>query len=96
MFALRRLSTVVALPAQRQIHVSAATQRVYKYVNPCRTKDSYPSSLADTCKPIRHSNILETVGDTPVVKLNKLSPPGTTVYAKAEFFNPLSSVKVRS
>lgn len=36
------------------------------------------------------------VGNTPVVKISeKLSPPGVDVYAKCEFFNPLSSVKDR-
>merc|ERR1719310_1993275 len=42
-----------------------------------------------------YDNIVETVGDTPVVKLNRLSPPGKTIYAKCEYFNPLSSVKDR-
>merc|ERR1719207_333687 len=36
------------------------------------------------------------VGNTPVVKISdKLAPPGVEVYAKCEFFNPLSSVKDR-
>ena len=36
-----------------------------------------------------------TVGDTPIIKINKLAPEGITMYAKAEFFNPCSSVKDR-
>ena len=40
-------------------------------------------------------NILETVGNTPVVRVNKLAPDHVTIYAKAEFFNPASSVKDR-
>eukprot|EP00617_Octactis_speculum_P026158 CAMPEP_0185750850 /NCGR_PEP_ID=MMETSP1174-20130828/9602_1 /TAXON_ID=35687 /ORGANISM="Dictyocha speculum, Strain CCMP1381" /LENGTH=358 /DNA_ID=CAMNT_0028427547 /DNA_START=145 /DNA_END=1221 /DNA_ORIENTATION=+ len=41
-------------------------------------------------------DITETIGNTPVVKINeKISPPGRTIYAKCEFFNPLSSVKDR-
>jgi cysteine synthase len=41
-------------------------------------------------------DISETVGNTPVVKINdRLCPPGRTIYAKCEFFNPLSSVKDR-
>lgn len=42
------------------------------------------------------SNIVETVGNTPLVKLNRIAAglPGT-VYVKAEFFNPLASVKDR-
>jgi cysteine synthase A len=42
------------------------------------------------------SNIVETIGNTPLVKLNRIAAglPGT-VYVKAEFFNPLASVKDR-
>jgi len=42
-----------------------------------------------------YENILETVGNTPVVKINRLAPEGVTMYVKCEFFNPLSSVKDR-
>jgi cysteine synthase len=41
-------------------------------------------------------SILETVGDTPTIKVNNLGSAGySTIYAKAEFFNPASSVKDR-
>ncbi len=43
----------------------------------------------------RYSNILETIGDTPLVRLNKLAPAGANVYVKVESFNPLGSVKDR-
>ena len=43
----------------------------------------------------RHANILETVGNTPIVKLNKLAPEGVNVYVKIESFNPMGSVKDR-
>src|SRR6201991_1962859 len=43
----------------------------------------------------RFRNILETIGDTPVVKLNRLAPKGVDVYVKIESFNPMSSVKDR-
>ncbi len=42
-----------------------------------------------------HDNILETVGNTPVVKLQKLAPEGVNVYVKVEAFNPAGSVKDR-
>src|SRR3954467_8960593 len=42
-----------------------------------------------------YSSILETVGNTPVVKINRLSPPDVNLYAKVEAFNPLGSVKDR-
>jgi cysteine synthase A len=43
----------------------------------------------------RYDNILETIGNTPLVRLNKLAPPGVDVYAKIEAFNPMGSVKDR-
>jgi cysteine synthase A len=42
-----------------------------------------------------HETILGTIGNTPVVKIQRLSPPGTEMYVKCEAFNPLSSVKDR-
>src|SRR3569833_2052127 len=42
-------------------------------------------------------SITDTIGGTPLVRLNRVIPPGgATVLAKCEFFNPLSSVKDRS
>jgi cysteine synthase len=43
----------------------------------------------------KFQNILGTVGNTPVVKINRLSPPDTNLYVKIEAFNPLGSVKDR-
>jgi len=43
----------------------------------------------------KFNNILETVGKTPVVKINRLAPKGVNLYAKIEAFNPLGSVKDR-
>src|SRR5215470_17921735 len=40
-------------------------------------------------------NILETVGNTPVVKINRLAPPDVNLYVKIEASNPLGSVKDR-
>ncbi|HEY5849247.1 MAG TPA: cysteine synthase A [Lysobacter sp.] len=42
-----------------------------------------------------HDSILDTIGRTPVVRLNRLSPDGVTIYAKVEAFNPGGSVKDR-
>jgi len=42
-----------------------------------------------------HPNILTTVGNTPIVRINKLGPQGVNLYAKVEAFNPLGSVKDR-
>jgi cysteine synthase A len=43
----------------------------------------------------KYANILETVGHTPVVRINKLAPEGVNLYVKVEAFNPLGSVKDR-
>jgi len=43
----------------------------------------------------RFQNILETVGHTPVVRINRLAPHGVNLYVKIEAFNPLGSVKDR-
>jgi cysteine synthase A len=40
-------------------------------------------------------SIVETIGDTPAIRINNLAVPGVTIYVKAEFFNPASSVKDR-
>ncbi len=42
-----------------------------------------------------YDSILETVGDTPTIRVNRLGPPGVRLYVKAEFFNPGGSVKDR-
>ena len=42
-----------------------------------------------------YNNILETIGNTPVVSINRLAPAGIDMYVKVEAFNPLSSVKDR-
>ncbi len=43
----------------------------------------------------KFDSILDTVGRTPVVKINKLAPKGINLYVKIEAFNPLGSVKDR-
>jgi len=43
----------------------------------------------------KYGSILETVGRTPVVRINKLAPAGVNLYVKVEAFNPLGSVKDR-
>ncbi len=42
-----------------------------------------------------HDDILGTIGNTPVVRVNRLAPRDTTIYVKCEAFNPMSSVKDR-
>ena len=43
----------------------------------------------------RYNSITETVGRTPVVRINRLAPEGVNLWVKVEAFNPLGSVKDR-
>jgi cysteine synthase A len=43
----------------------------------------------------RYNSITETVGRTPVVRINRLGPEGVNLWVKVEAFNPLGSVKDR-
>ena len=53
--------------------------------------------------PVRQTNgrgrlydsVIETVGDTPAIRINRIAPKNVTVYVKMEAFNPLASVKDR-
>jgi len=42
-----------------------------------------------------YDSILGTIGRTPIVRLHRVAPANVTLFAKCEFFNPLSSVKDR-
>ena len=42
-----------------------------------------------------YNNILETIGHTPVVRINQMAPDGMEMYVKVEAFNPMASVKDR-
>lgn len=55
-----------------------------------------PAEIA--AKIIHHRtypSIVETIGNTPLVKLNRLAPADATVLVKCEYFNPMASVKDR-
>ncbi len=43
----------------------------------------------------RFENILDTIGNTPLVRLQRLAPEGVNLYVKVESFNPMGSVKDR-
>jgi cysteine synthase A len=43
----------------------------------------------------RFDNILGTIGNTPVIRINKLGPKGVNLFVKVESFNPMGSVKDR-
>jgi cysteine synthase A len=42
-----------------------------------------------------YNNILETIGSTPVIQINRMAPDGIDMYVKVEAFNPMASVKDR-
>ncbi|MGB2789676.1 MAG: pyridoxal-phosphate dependent enzyme, partial [Dokdonella sp.] len=42
-----------------------------------------------------HASILDTIGNTPIVQLQRLAPPGVEIHVKVESFNPGGSVKDR-
>lgn len=41
------------------------------------------------------NSVVDTIGDTPCIRINNMAPDNVTVYVKAEFFNPAASVKDR-
>ncbi len=43
----------------------------------------------------KHDSILSTIGNTPVIRINRIGPEGVNLYVKFEAFNPLGSVKDR-
>ena len=43
-----------------------------------------------------YDSITETIGETPLVRLNRINPPGTHVYVKIERGNPAGSIKDRA
>jgi cysteine synthase A len=42
-----------------------------------------------------YESVLDTIGNTPSIRINNLAPPDVRLYVKAEFFNPIGSVKDR-
>ncbi|MFW2405492.1 MAG: PLP-dependent cysteine synthase family protein, partial [Gammaproteobacteria bacterium] len=42
-----------------------------------------------------YNSILDTIGDTPVVRLNRIAPDHVDMFVKVESFNPMASVKDR-
>ncbi|MFT4570490.1 MAG: cysteine synthase A [Hyphomicrobiaceae bacterium] len=42
-----------------------------------------------------YDSVVDTIGNTPCIRLNSIAPDHVTIYVKAEFFNPAGSVKDR-
>ncbi len=65
-------------------------------VNNMSSSNSIIDSIANDARPSqKSSSILDTIGKTPLVKLNRMAPEGVNVYVKCEAFNPMGSVKDR-
>jgi cysteine synthase A len=54
-----------------------------------------PSSRHTEGRGRLYDSVLDTIGNTPCIRLNNIAPKHVRIYVKAEFFNPASSVKDR-
>ena len=52
-------------------------------------------SRTTTGRGRRYESVVDTIGDTPCIRVNTLAPEHVTLYVKTEFFNPAASVKDR-
>lgn len=71
------------------------TQSISTCPRAVKTTVKRTSKVSLAPKAVIHENITSLIGDTPVVRINKLAPDGVELYVKCEYFNPLSSVKDR-
>jgi cysteine synthase A len=53
------------------------------------------ASRTTSGRGLLYDSVLDTIGDTPCIRINRLAPDHVQIYAKAEAFNPLASVKDR-
>jgi len=54
-----------------------------------------PTLRTTTGRGRLYDSVLDTIGDTPCIRINALAPKGVRLYVKAEAFNPAASVKDR-
>ena len=54
-----------------------------------------PSSRVTEGRGRLYDSVLDTIGDTPCIRINNLAPDHVRLYVKSEFFNPAGSVKDR-
>lgn len=54
-----------------------------------------PTSRTTSGRGRLFASVVDTIGDTPCIRINHLAPKGVNLYVKAEFFNPAASVKDR-
>ena len=71
--------------------------RQYEILNNVNGKIEMGQESIRTTKgrKVLYNSIVDTIGDTPCVRINRLGPAEINIYVKAEFFNPAGSVKDR-
>ena len=71
--------------------------RQYEILNSVKGKIKMGQESIRTTKgrKVLYNSIVDTIGDTPCVRINRLGPAEINIYVKAEFFNPAGSVKDR-
>ena len=79
------------------VHAVSASSRLRVASSPGTTaKKPRAKAKVTTTRAVIHENITTLIGNTPTIKISdKLCPPDVEMYVKAEYFNPLSSVKDR-
>ncbi len=82
---------VSALPRGRQPTQSGSTD---EHATTLRLRPNLHLA-SDGDSIVIYNDILATIGNTPIVRLNRIAPPGIEMYAKVESFNPAASVKDR-
>lgn len=74
-------------------HTNAPNSQIVPLMKPRSQSDFEDISAAQQFGP--KASILDTIGNTPIVRINNLGPKDVEIYAKLEAFNPLGSVKDR-
>jgi len=76
--------------------VGADCHGCYGVAKPTMTREAQMSSSRTTKgRGKLYDSVLDTIGDTPCIRINNLAPEGVRLYVKAEAFNPAASVKDR-
>jgi cysteine synthase A len=71
-----------------------AVQRVSRAAAPLLA-GNHRSIATSSARRAIYEDVTAAIGNTPVIKVNRLAPAGVNLYVKCEFFNPCSSVKDR-
>ena len=78
-FTSLRRTLALVYPPTKTANMSSIVEKIVNDGRPCQ----------------KVSSVLETIGKTPMVKLNRMAPAGVNIYVKCEAFNPMGSVKDR-